>query len=435
MLKFLPLILAIIISLSNVQLHEDKPFQKIKLTPAEPTQKSLPVTSREITIGKVDSKIIGGQNLNMPVLNSNLPAENVLRLTWNVVPHAVMYKVFFSDKEIITYTNGIELAVNGADEIFKIVALNFDGKMIKDRIPIASTEVNPKAPLTITEFDKMSYPPIYPVYSWIPSKNATSYEVQLIKDGNVFHEFVTGIVRPDEKFDLYDDEPILEEGEYFWRVRGLRDDVAVTDWSTKNLGTTFKVVKPTRIAALGDSITHGGACSVTPSNAAYSWEFYCDVPIKNLGHSGDTTEQILYRFDRDVLPFQPKILFIFAGVNDFRTGIKAQESIENLQAIRERCLEEEMVPVFITPLPVNPVLLAKAQFVQAPPADWRKQQREICNWVLKQRNFIDITAEMTDSDGNLKAELTTDGLHPDAPGKEIIGKAVENWLKNYRNPD
>ena len=433
MLKFLPIILAIIISLSNIQLHEDKPFQKVKLTNS-PAQKSTPATSSEITVGMVDGKIIGGKDSSMAVQNANVNAGNVLRLTWNIVPHAVKYKVFFSDKEIITFTNGIELAVNGADEIFKIVALDFDGKMVQDRIPIASTEVNPKSPRTITEFDKMNYPPIYPVYSWIPSKDATHYEVQLLKDGNVIRKFMTGIVRPDEKFDLYDDDPVIEDGEYFWRVRGLRDDVAVTDWSPKTPGTTFKVTKPARIAALGDSITHGGACSVTPSNASYSWEFYCNAPIKNLGHSGDTTEQILNRFDRDVLPFQPKILFVFAGVNDFRIGIQADYSIENLQEIRERCLEEGIIPVFITPLPVNAALLAKANFVQAPPADWRKQQREICDWILKQKNFIDITAEMTDSDGNLKAELTTDGLHPDAPGKEIIGKAVENWLRNYKNP-
>ena len=435
MLKFLPIIFAIIISLSNIQFHEDKPFQKVNLPPAEPTQKSAPVVSKEIIVGKLEGKIQGGQNSTVPIVNANLPAENVLRLTWDIVPHAVMYKVFFSDKELITYTNGIELAVNGADEVFKIVALNFDGKMIKDRVPIASTEVNPKAPRTITEFDKMSYPPIYPAYSWIPSKDATYYEVQLIKDGNVVREFVTGTIRPDEKFDLYDEDPVLDEGEYFWRVRGLRDDVAVTDWSTKNPATAFKVIKPARIAALGDSITHGGACSVTPSNASYTWEFYCNVPVKNLGHSGDTTAQILNRFDRDVLPFQPKILFIFAGVNDFRTGIKAQESIENLAVVREKCLDNEIVPVFITPLPVNPALLAKAQFVQPPPADWRQQQRIICDWILKQKNFIDITAEMTDSEGNLKAELTTDGLHPDAPGKEIIGKAVLNWLKNYKAVD
>ena len=35
-----------------------------------------------------------------------------------------------------------------------------------------------------------------------------------------------------------------------------------------------------------------------------------------------------------------------------------------------------------------------------------------------------------DDAGELRAELTSDGLHPDEEGKEIIGRAVEEWLKN-----
>ncbi len=36
-----------------------------------------------------------------------------------------------------------------------------------------------------------------------------------------------------------------------------------------------------------------------------------------------------------------------------------------------------------------------------------------------------------DGDGNLRADLSTDGLHPDVEGKEFIGKAVGDWLNNY----
>ena len=66
-----------------------------------------------------------------------------------------------------------------------------------------------------------------------------------------------------------------------------------------------------------------------------------------------------------------------------------------------------------------------------PPNDWRYQKNLICDWVRSQKHFIDISADVTDEDGNLKAYLTTDGLHPDSEGKQIIGKAVENWLDNY----
>ena len=41
---------------------------------------------------------------------------------------------------------------------------------------------------------------------------------------------------------------------------------------------------------------------------------------------------------------------------------------------------------------------------------------------------MDVTPAMTDAEGQLKAELTTDGLHPDQEGKRIIGEAIGDYL-------
>ena len=101
--------------------------------------------------------------------------------------------------------------------------------------------------------------------------------------------------------------------------------------------------------------------------------------------------------------------------------------------IKNLCDEHGIIPVFITPTPINPERIFKTKFVEAPPTDWRYQRETICNWIRQQKYFIDITEEMTDDEGNLKAYLTTDGLHPDSEGKKIIGKAVENWILNYVN--
>lgn len=411
MLKFLPLIFAILLSVFNVQFQNEKPLQKLNIEPN--------------IIENVPPE-------NIVVAEADTGRKNTLRFTWDIVQHAVKYKIFYGNEEIITFTNGIEIPVNGTDEIFKIVALDFDGKMIQDRLPITSTELNPKSPRTITEFDKMNYPPIYPVYSWIASRDAAYYQIQLLRDGQVVREHFTKVFAPDENLDFYEEDPVIDDGEYFWRVRGFsNEDVAVTNWSEKNPGNSFRVTKPARFCALGDSITHGGAVSVTPSHANYSWEFYCTTPVKNLGHSGDTTEQILYRFEEDVLPFNPEVLFIFAGVNDFRTGISGSYSVENLEDIKAKCLAYGIKPVFITPLPVNIPLIIKANFIKVPPTDWRNELNYICDWVRRQENFIDIAKQLTDDTDSLRADLTTDGLHPDAPGKKIIGEAVQNWIDNY----
>lgn len=55
----------------------------------------------------------------------------------------------------------------------------------------------------------------------------------------------------------------------------------------------------------------------------------------------------------------------------------------------------------------------------------------VCDWVRAQENHIDIAEMFVDDEGNLRADLSTDGLHPDIEGKEIIGRAVGDWLNNY----
>ena len=414
MLKILPIIFAVILSLSHIQFQKENSLQNVHFASAE-------------SESKVDDEVV---TLIEPTQNKNFGAVNTVRLTWNPIAYAVRYRITYGDKVIISPTTGVEVTVKGADEVFKVTALDFDNQVAAEDVPIVSTEINPKAMHTTSEFDKMSYSPLYVVYSWIPAKNADHYEIRLLKDGEVVRNFMTEFDSKEENnFDYYDDDPMIEDGNYYWQVRGMSsDDVAITDWSEKNPGNSFTVTKPAKFCSLGDSITHGGAVTVPPSQTFCNWQTYCSVPVKNLGHSGDTTEQILDRFDDDVLPFKPEFLFIMAGVNDFRVGIVSNYSIKNLAEIRDKCQENGITPIFITPTPINPEKILKTKIVDVPPNDWRSQRNEICNWIRKQKYFIDITAEMSDDEGNLKAYLTTDGLHPDSEGKQIIGKAVEKWI-------
>ena len=271
------------------------------------------------------------------------------------------------------------------------------------------------------------------MYSWIPTYGADHYEVELIKDGQIIRRYMTETNNKDDEFDLYDKRPVLDEGEYFWRVRALTvDNQPLTQWSEKDLANSFTVKHQVRFCALGDSITHGGgSISVPPSTVLYNWETYCAIPVKNLGRSGDTTSEILARFDNDVLPFRPEILFIMAGVNDYRAQILGWESVENLEALREKCNVNGIKPVFLTPTPLNPAQIQKVGFVELPPEDWQEQRNYICAWIRDQEFFIDVNEKLLDADGNLRDSLSIDGLHPDADGKKIIGEAVAAWLDKY----
>ena len=361
--------------------------------------------------------------------------KNILRLFWDIVPGAVKYEVLIEGATFYAYTNGIEIPVDNVNAKFQVNALSLEGTTLQNKLPIVILDTNPTAPLTTTEFDKMNYPPIYPVYSWVPTSGASHYEIELIKDGKIIRRYFTNSQTHDDNFDLYDKQPVLDEGEYFWRVRALTSDGrALTRWSEKNSSNSFEVKHQIRFCALGDSITHGGgSISVPPSTVMYNWETYCAIPVKNLGRSGDTTAEILARFDNDVLPFRPEVLFIMAGVNDYRANILGWESVENLQALEAKCEQNGIKPVFLTPTPLNPAQIQKLNFIDAPPVDWQEHQQFICAWIRDQKYFIDVNEKLTDADGNLIDSLSVDGLHPDADGKRFIGEAVAAWLDRYLN--
>lgn len=54
---------------------------------------------------------------------------------------------------------------------------------------------------------------------------------------------------------------------------------------------------------LGDSISHGGGrMSYSPADWPYNYAYYLDFPTINMSRSGDKTDDLLRRFDADVLP-------------------------------------------------------------------------------------------------------------------------------------
>ena len=442
MIKFVPILIAVFLSLANFQIFSvDKPAAPDSIENKNPrnhlTQDSThrsEVTAKVLSVSEASSKNLTEEKISTePVAQDEIAGEKILRLTWDVVPNAVKYKISYENQIAISYTHGVEITVQSVNSPVKVVALDLSNNVVDNDVVILSAETNPVSPRTTSEFDKMSAPPIYIVYSWIPTKDADHYEIQLFKDGEIIRDYETDYHPKDDNFDFYDKIPVLEEGEYFWRVRGISASGEVlTDWSEKNPGNSFSVTKPMRFCALGDSITHGGgSISVPPSTVVYNWENYCAIPIKNLGKSGDTTDMMIDRFEEDVLPFSPEILFIMAGVNDYRRDILGWDSVMNLAALKAKCESYGIKPVFITPTPLNPEQIRKVKFVEAPPYDWREHRKYICDWMRKQENCIDISDGLADSNGDLKINLSTDGLHPDAEGKQIIGRAVENWLNNY----
>jgi len=367
------------------------------------------------------------------------------RITWPDIPRAVYYRVAIMEtaaddpqKALKVYrwihAPGLEfptawLGDKAAAVYWTVAGFDSDGAPVsgwQKPLPLSAAEQRPMAPLPLDEYDRMEYLPVYPVYAWLAVPGAGSYEVEVWRrqpDGGserVRHYYSYETI-------LYEETPFNRAGTYEWRVRALDDGGRrYSDWSAPR---KMPVTSPVAVAALGDSITHGGGASTTtPCRRIYNWETYCPVPIKNIGMSGDSPEAMDERFDRDVLPFAPQVLVIMGGVNDFRVGVSADVSIYYLARIAEKCAQNDIAPVFVTAAPIHPELMARVEEIEPVAGNWQAELGRLNDWILGQPHVVDITGPLTDEEGRLKRELTTDGLHPDDLAKKYIGEAVGAYL-------
>ena len=281
-------------------------------------------------------------------------------------------------------------------------------------------------PYPTAELDLMDFPQLYPTYSWLPVPKTEFYEVQVIKIDSPRDKIVRQLFNSEAFNRVTDSTPFTEAGDYYWQVRVVdKKHKPLSDWSQKKF---FTVTTPVKFAVLGDSISHGGAGYVPAGQLSCQWETYCSVPVKNLARSGDTTQMMIDRFDNDVLPFKPQVLLIMGGVNDIRTGSKSDDVIKNLEALRDKCLANDITPVFCTLTSMTPeILLPPGIFLTD--GDWREAREQINNWIMMTPYFVDTAEQLVDAQGYMPAHLTPDGLHPALRGKKIIGETISNYLR------
>ncbi len=180
-----------------------------------------------------------------------------------------------------------------------------------------------------------------------------------------------------------------------------------------------------RVVFLGDSITEGwGQSGATP--LPNRPEFFPGKPYVNRGISGQTTPQMLVRFRPDVVNLKPKVVVILAGINDIaeNTGKTTLEAIEdNFASMSEIARAKGIRVVICSVLPASDFRwhpgLEPAPKVKALNA-WLKDYAAKNNLV-----YVDYYTPMANAEGGLKADLGSDGVHPNKTGYEIMAPLAE----------
>ena len=143
------------------------------------------------------------------------------------------------------------------------------------------------------------------------------------------------------------------------------------------------------------------------------------VLANNAGIPSNTTSQMLSRLRRDVLDYNPDLLFVFGGTNDVGQGFEISTTLANIREIVETAKGRGITVVLLTLLPVNDDY------------EYRNEARRQINAALASLAeqdgilLVDSGAALSTWDGHLAPEYAAyDGLHLSQRGEQALAEAV-----------
>jgi len=169
------------------------------------------------------------------------------------------------------------------------------------------------------------------------------------------------------------------------------------------------------VVFLGNSITERGEWQEILAGYRY--------PVVNRGVGGDNSFGILARMD-EVLTAKPRAIFLMDGINDLFRGLPYEVSISNYRRIiRKIKRESPKTKIYIeSALPINESMTTaaytKGRNVKVPELNARIQQ------LAEEENitYINIVPLFSDAQGNLRKDLSPDGVH-------LKASAYIDWVK------
>ena len=179
-----------------------------------------------------------------------------------------------------------------------------------------------------------------------------------------------------------------------------------------------------KIVLMGDSITQ--------SWSSYSPEFFeKNSYLINKGISGETTPEMLARFDNDVTAQNPDAVIILAGINDIaqNTGYRSVPDIfKNIIEMASLAKAAQITPVICSVLPANVLPWREKVSPANLVIELNLMLKDFC--IENNIIYVDYFSEMVGLENGLRKELTYDGVHPDKNGYLVMEKILLAVIEN-----
>lgn len=179
------------------------------------------------------------------------------------------------------------------------------------------------------------------------------------------------------------------------------------------------------IVCIGDSLTFGYRVKETEG-----WVSVLSTKIKeriiNKGIPGNTTYEMRERFIKDVIEVKPSKAIIMGGTNDLFLNNSVSSVLDNINMMAQMCKNNKIVPIILTPLPVNEDIVEKTWFEDMDYKEVNKNLSKIRRSLVEYGKEKDITVidlgNILLKEGKIKDYFLDDGIHV---SKEIHSEIAE----------
>ena len=208
--------------------------------------------------------------------------------------------------------------------------------------------------------------------------------------------------------------------------------ISTLDMKGSNIDYQVNIANEKKVIFFGNSITQVWSDYTN---------FFSDNGYLNKGISGQTTDQMLVRFKKDIIDEKANCVIILAGINDLAENngpITLEEIFENIKSMVEIANDNNIKVILSSILPAYEFLWNPGIYPSDDIISLNKNIRDFCK--SGNAKYVDYHTSMKDKRNGLRDDYTYwrddfngyDGVHPNKKGylkmEKIISKTIKKIL-------
>lgn len=177
--------------------------------------------------------------------------------------------------------------------------------------------------------------------------------------------------------------------------------------------------------------------SITANWVNLNHDFFKVNDFLNNGIGGQSSTQILLRFQHDIINNDPDIVILNTGINDIGENdgfYREWFTLNNIQSMIDICKANDIKIILTSVLPATEVKLNRFKSVdnlheKINSLNSKLYQMSVDNSLI----YVDYFNRLVDKNGNFNEKYTFDGVHPNEEGYKIMEEIILEVLYNIDN--